>query len=190
MVSKPRHPFWVEYMEVIRGQKDEFVLLATGPGALRNAIVKWYGERWVIEVLPLIHSTLLEYAPARRIPHKVMFLIAHPYRPLTHPGEYSRILNGSKVFSNMTAQPLYVAPGGMFYPLIWGEGEYENFCCPREVCLNGRGQTSCDVLSSMAKTTKNSTAADFVELRTQMASCTLEMCQDTYAYTVWLGTWI
>jgi hypothetical protein len=48
MISKPRHPFWIEYMEVMRANKDNVVVVvATGPNALKETIVRWYGGRCV-----------------------------------------------------------------------------------------------------------------------------------------------
>lgn len=112
-----------------------------------------------------------------------------PHRPLDHPGEYARIVNGTKSVDDPEAQPLYIASGGMFYPLIWDRQQYENFCCPREICLNGRKRTSCDELSSMARAKGIVSRAEIEDLNMSIASCTQEMCHDTYAYTVWLSVW-
>ncbi len=77
----------------------------------------------------------------------------------------------------------------MFYPLIWDRQHYENLCCPRNACLNGREETSCDELTSMARATESVTGAEIENLYAKITSCTREMCQDTYAYTVWLSVW-
>jgi hypothetical protein len=86
-----------------------------------------------------------------------------------------------------TDPPVYVGSGGMFYPIIWDRYQYENFCCPRDVCLNGRERTSCDDLRIAAKNLTRS--SDFDSMDSDIQSCSREMCEDTYAYTIWLSVW-